>query len=277
MPQASAISPDLTEEHSNANALMRPALWWREITSVVRSVFEWHEQRQQRLNLAILAAAAVVARDKEDAHRTKDAAVAMDSESYSTNLSLPKKLASLLPPLPPVASYFDNMLKQQAGVAPLSSNLATSSCGCLSFLLVDDSAMSRKITNRLLSLHGHIVEEATDGLDFLRKMGVHSNPEEGSEEGTTLRKSVDVILMDDNMPCLSGPDATAAIRSYGYTGLIIGVTGNLYENQVAYFLSKGADRVVAKPLDLQDLEGIIREKMPHATLIANTAAMAKGH
>jgi len=164
--QAPAISSDLTEEHSNANALLRPAIWWRQITSVVRSVFEWHEQRQQRLNLAILAAAAVVARDKEDAHRGKDAAVAMDSESYSINLSLPEKLASLLPPLPPVAFN-----------APLSSSLGASSCSCLSFLLVDDSAMSRKVTNRLLSLHGHIVEEATDGLDFLRKMGVHSNPE----------------------------------------------------------------------------------------------------
>lgn len=66
-------------------------------------VFELHEQRQQRLNLAILAAAAVIARDKEDALRVRDAAVALEALAIDSeggnSLSLPVKLASLLPPL----------------------------------------------------------------------------------------------------------------------------------------------------------------------------------
>ena len=253
------------------------------------------EEKQMKLNAAILAAAAILARDKADAQSPKDSAAAetaavgtgMDAVDAATAavlagsgtsshldglapllLALPAKLSALLPPLPPIA---------------LSSSVCNGSVRRLRFLIVDDSAMSRKVTKRLLILHGHEAEEASDGLDFLRKMGAIADSETSCEalgtrkQAATLKKTVDVILMDDNMPHLSGPDATAAIRSCGYTGLIVGVTGNVYESQVAHFLSKGADRVVAKPLDLRDLEEVIREKMPQATLIAdNTAAASSG-
>lgn len=105
-------------------------------------VFEWHEQRQKILNLAILAA--VVARDKEGALRVRDAAVALEALAIDSeggnSLSLPVKLASLLHPLPRI----DTMLMQQVVNDPLSSNLGRGR-GRLSFLLVDDSAKSKPL------------------------------------------------------------------------------------------------------------------------------------
>lgn len=296
--------PPTTEEKSEA-----PGIWLQWITRAWKTVLvgawgEGCEERQLKLNAAILAAAAVVAKDKADAQSAKDAAAAssaaavLGGEDAATVLpgsgnshldglaiALPAKLSALLPPLPPVVSYEHLVMSQAAKEisAPISVCGSVPQSRRLSFLIADDSAMSRKVTKRLLILHGHEVEEASDGLDFLRKMGALTDSETCEDLGLKQRqqqagamaaslRAVDVILMDDNMPNLSGPDATAAIRSCGYTGLIVGVTGNVYESQVAYFLAKGADRVVAKPLDLRDLEEVIREKMPQATLIADTSS-----
>jgi CheY-like chemotaxis protein len=74
--------------------------------------------------------------------------------------------------------------------------------------------------------------------------------------------AVDIILMDDNMPNLSGPEATAAIRAAGYTGLIFGVTGNTFDDQIKDFTSKGADMVFAKPLNMRELQEAIQLKLP---------------
>ena len=180
-------------------------------------------------------------------------------------------------PKPPLLSTASRTIPELMEHEKASSTLTNSRCR-LSFLIVDDSATSRKLTKRLLSLHGHEVEEASDGMDFLRMMGAATDSEISDrgvmKQDSPSLKAVDVILIDDVMPHLSGPDATAAIRSCGYTGLIIGVTGNVFESQVAFFRSKGADMVLPKPLDLRDLEDVIRQKIPQAILIAETATGA---
>eukprot|EP01035_Chromulina_nebulosa_P022419 gene22419-29028_t len=89
-------------------------------------------------------------------------------------IALPAKLSALLPPLPLVVSYEHLVQLPHAAkdiAAPISVCGSVPTSRRLSFLIADDSAMSRKVTKRLLILHGHEVEEASDGLDFLRKMG----------------------------------------------------------------------------------------------------------
>ena len=130
----------------------------------------------------------------------------------------------------------------------------------LSFLIVDDSVLSRKTTSRLLTSLGHRAEVATDGIDFLQQMGGHA-------DAPTL-KAVDIVLMDDNMPNLNGPEAAAAIRQRGFKGVIVAVTGNGFDSQVEHFLSKGADRVLLKPLKLQELDSIVREMIPGAVVLS---------
>ena len=52
---------------------------------------------------------------------------------------------------------------------------------------------------------------------------------------------------------MDGPSATEAIRGLGYRGRILGVTGNAMQHDIDHFLSKGADRVLVKPVDIDAL------------------------
>mmetsp|Transcript_3239 Transcript_3239/g.4459 ORF Transcript_3239/g.4459 Transcript_3239/m.4459 type:complete len:213 (+) Transcript_3239:2364-3002(+) len=154
----------------------------------------------------------------------------------------------------------------------------------LTFMIVDDTATSRKITRRLLCSLGHAVQEAVDGLDFLHKMGIsycdNSSKLSNRSSDWVVRledfkmekeafTAVDIILMDDNMPNLSGPEATAVLRHCGYTGIVFGVTGNAFHSQIENFLSKGANKVFSKPLNLRLLEEEIRASSPDLLDVAD--------
>ena len=56
-----------------------------------------------------------------------------------------------------------------------------------------------------------------------------------------------VILVFFFQPVLDGPDATKAIRALGYTGPIIGCTGNTLDIDLLRFKESGGDRVIGKP------------------------------
>ena len=228
----------------------------------------------ETLSVKDAVSAAVIVAESDDACFGSSALFKATKRSAQAELPVVETPARPMSPLLSTASRTIPELMEHEGA---TSTLTNSRCR-LSFLIVDDSATSRKLTKRLLSLHGHEVEEASDGMDFLRMMGAATDSEISDrgvmKQDSPSLKAVDVILIDDVMPHLSGPDATAAIRSYGYTGLIIGVTGNVFESQVAFFRSKGADMVLPKPLDLRDLEDVIRQKIPQAILIAETATGA---
>lgn len=119
------------------------------------------------------------------------------------------------------------------------------------FMVVDDSLSNRKITSAILSSHGHLVLLANDGQEcidlYLREV---SNFKMDSRE---LQQVVDVILMDNNMPRVSGVEATRKLRDLGYTGLIYGITGDTDEETKRRFLESGANDVLTKPLDLKKL------------------------
>ena len=82
---------------------------------------------------------------------------------------------------------------------------------------------------------GHTCEEAEDGSIAVNKV---------KEKGLI---GYDAILMDFVMPVMDGPDATKAIRELGYTGPIIGCTGNTLDMDLQRFKECGCDRVIGKP------------------------------
>ena len=51
-------------------------------------------------------------------------------------------------------------------------------------------------------------------------------------------------------------DATEQIRDLGFKGVILGVTGNVLPEDVNYFISKGADSVVGKPVSIAVLQEV---------------------
>ena len=123
-------------------------------------------------------------------------------------------------------------------------------------LIVDDSSLNRKLLCKLFRASGHTCEEACDGLEAIEKVGARM------ARGPILNTTYDVVLMDYVMPNMDGPQATKAIRDLGYRGLIFGVTGNALGSDVNYFISCGADAVLAKPFDFLLFKQLIVELQP---------------
>ena len=59
------------------------------------------------------------------------------------------------------------------------------------------------------------------------------------------------------MPIMDGPAATKAIRALGYKGCIIGISGQVQEDDKRTFLDAGADVVLPKPVDVKTLEVLL--------------------
>ena len=117
-------------------------------------------------------------------------------------------------------------------------------------LVVDDSLPNRKMLVRLLERSGHVCKSACHGqeaIDIMKAdklMALHDenyNP-------------IDMILMDYEMPILNGPDATKILRDSGCSAIIIGVTGNVLTDDVSFFVSMGADKVLPKPVNMASLQ-----------------------
>eukprot|EP00596_Hydrurales_sp_CCMP1899_P000691 CAMPEP_0119041340 /NCGR_PEP_ID=MMETSP1177-20130426/11567_1 /TAXON_ID=2985 /ORGANISM="Ochromonas sp, Strain CCMP1899" /LENGTH=522 /DNA_ID=CAMNT_0007007311 /DNA_START=1252 /DNA_END=2820 /DNA_ORIENTATION=+ len=78
----------------------------------------------------------------------------------------------------------------------------------------------------------------------------------------------DVVLMDSSMPKMCGPDATMAMRTLGFQGPIIGITGH---EDTTEFVLAGADIVLCKPINRKILYDTMK-----ATLQNNLEDFNKG-
>ena len=114
-------------------------------------------------------------------------------------------------------------------------------------LVVDDARSNRKLLLRLLRKK-YCLAEAEDGQEALNL--VVGSLDTGDR--------FDVVLMDNSMPIMTGPTAARAMRAAGFTGLIIGITGNALPEDVRDFLDSGANRVLPKPVDIMALVNDIR-------------------
>ena len=117
----------------------------------------------------------------------------------------------------------------------------------LRILVVDDSAMNRKMLRRCFEREGFFVAEAEDGDVAVQIM--QDNLE-----------AFDVVSLDNLMPRLIGPEAARQMRQAGFKGKIIGVTGNALPEDIEQFLSFGADAVLPKPIDIDEFKKAIRNR-----------------
>lgn len=63
------------------------------------------------------------------------------------------------------------------------------------------------------------------------------------------------------MPGMCGAEAIRVIRELGYEGLIVGVTGNVLQEDADEFRISGADAVMAKPFDAEVFQKIMEERL----------------
>lgn len=115
----------------------------------------------------------------------------------------------------------------------------------LKLLVVDDSAMNRKLLVRLLQNQGHRCDEAENGLVAVQRV----------QEAMNTGEPYASILMDNEMPEMNGPTAAKKIRELGCDAFIAGVTGNVFSEDIALFKQCGANVVLAKPLEMSVLVG----------------------
>jgi CheY-like chemotaxis protein len=114
----------------------------------------------------------------------------------------------------------------------------------LNILVVDDSNTNRKLCVRIFEKHGHICASACDGKEAVQFV----------KEALEKREPYDCILLDYEMPNMSGPEACENIRKMGCSAYIVGVTGNVMSEDVAHFRNCGANWVLPKPFRLEALE-----------------------
>jgi two-component system, OmpR family, KDP operon response regulator KdpE len=110
-------------------------------------------------------------------------------------------------------------------------------------LVIDDEAALRKVLQTTLTARGFSVEEVASG--------------ERAVEIIQWR-TVDAILLDINMPGMSGLEACRRLRSLAPTTAIIMVTVRDAEADIVQALEAGADDYITKPFRFGELVARIR-------------------
>jgi CheY-like chemotaxis protein len=148
------------------------------------------------------------------------------------------------------------------GAAPLTRHSLNESRPKLRVLLAEDNAVNRKLAIRLLEKQGHTVTVACDGREAVAAV----------ENG-----EFDVVLMDVQMPIMSGLDATAAIRALEQdTGRhlpIVAMTAHAMKGDEERCLEAGMDGYVTKPIQpSRMMEAIVRVTASGCETAASTPA-----
>ena len=119
-------------------------------------------------------------------------------------------------------------------------------------LLADDNPINRDLATRLLEKRGHKITTAQNGKEAVDRF---------------LEEIFDVILMDLEMPGISGIEAARQIRAKekassintpAYTP-IIAMTAHDEESEKTACLVVGMDGFITKPIDIKTLHQTIQE------------------
>ncbi len=123
-------------------------------------------------------------------------------------------------------------------------------------LLAEDNAVNRTLAIRLLEKHGHTVVVVENGRQALEVLE---------------RETVDLVLMDVQMPEMDGLEATAAIREKekktGNHLPIIALTAHAMKGDREKCLAAGTDDYLTKPIRTADLFAAI-DRLRNAKTVA---------
>lgn len=129
-----------------------------------------------------------------------------------------------------------------AGKSSDAQAAAERSAQPMRILIAEDNEANRELMSELLKTRGHSVSEVGDGREALAALK---------------RESFDVLLMDEEMPHMSGIEAARAIRGAeavsGKHLVIIGITGNSTDDDEKRLLDAGMDAFLPKPVRMETL------------------------
>jgi CheY-like chemotaxis protein len=131
-------------------------------------------------------------------------------------------------------------------------------------LVVDDIASNLRVAKVLIAHYGAQVETCMSGREAIQM--VKSN-------------RYDIVFMDHMMPDVDGLEAVSAIRAFkdddGYYGNlpVIALTANAVSGQKEIFLEKGMSDFLSKPIEMQELDNILKKWIPHDKQLKRPQAM----
>jgi len=113
-------------------------------------------------------------------------------------------------------------------------------------LIVEDSALNRKLVETVLKPYGYHILVAEDG-----QTGVE----------IALRERPNLILMDVMMPVMNGYDATRRIKDHCDTADIpvVALTASAMPHERVQALAAGCDGYITKPIDTRTFPNQIRQ------------------
>ncbi len=148
----------------------------------------------------------------------------------------------------------------RAGSAGTGDTEAGHDAGGLDILLAEDNLVNQKVALAMLLRAGHRVDIANDGIEALMMV---------------TRNRYDVVLMDIQMPNMSGVDAAKKIRKLpGERGgvPIVALTANALASDRDEYLAAGMNDYVAKPIDPGVLAAVLRRTCGRGDAVALEAA-----
>jgi signal transduction histidine kinase/CheY-like chemotaxis protein len=117
-----------------------------------------------------------------------------------------------------------------------------------SVLAVDDKPVNLLVTKGLLKLYGLRVDTASSGREAVEK----------ARAGR-----YDIIFMDHMMPEMDGIEAAEIIRGIdGFNTPIVALTANALPGAGEYYLQKGFQDYISKPIDQKALDEVIKKWIP---------------
>ena len=128
-------------------------------------------------------------------------------------------------------------------------------CDGVRALVVDDESMNLVVAKSILSRYGMKVSTVTSGqesIDICRE------------------KVFDIIFMDHMMSGMDGVEAMKRIRTdvSGLNGSVpvVALTANAMSSAKQMFLSEGFDGFVSKPIEIEELERVLKQVLPKSAI-----------
>ena len=121
----------------------------------------------------------------------------------------------------------------------------------LRILLTEDNVINQKVALKLLDRMGYRADLASNGLEAVDAVS---------------RQPYDIVLMDVQMPEMSGLEATRQIRQDGRTTSprIIAMTAGAMEGDRDKCLAAGMDDYISKPVKIEALQTVLERWAPSA-------------
>ncbi len=114
-------------------------------------------------------------------------------------------------------------------------------------LAVDDNKVNLQVIGGYLALYGIEIDKAESGQDSLDKTAVGR---------------YDLIFMDHMMPVMDGVEAMQKMREKGVDSPIVALTANAISGVREMYLNLGFQAFVAKPIEMEKLDKVLREFLP---------------